>query len=318
MKGCFGMKLASYLFDSRVSCGIVTPQGLIDIPSAIPDPAQRLHSIREILIKLPHSMTLLRTILDTDPTCLDSRTIQWLAPIPRPGKILALAGNYKEHVAETDGQNPLPHLQRKQQMPRPFLMPGTCATGHQTTVPWPLYSKDVDYEIELAVFIGKAARAVSPQQARQAIAGYSIANDISARTVTCSRAADSPDKNEFYEWLIGKWADGFCPIGPWIVTADEIPDPQNLALELRVNGETRQQASTADMTHSVDQIVSFLSHLVTLEPGDVICTGTPSGVGAASNNMLRPGDRIDCTIETIGTLSNTLGNPPEVFYHGLQ
>lgn len=310
------MKLASYLFDSRISCGVVTNAGIIDIPSAMKQ-QNRLHSVKEILAKAPGSLDIIYDIIHTNPPVLGFDQIQWLPPIPRPGKLLALAGNYGKHIAETGKKSPLPEMRPEQAIPRPFLMPATCAAGHQTTVPWPLYSEDVDYEIELAVVIGKPAWALSPEQAADCIAGYTVANDISARTVTFSPPRAENTKKDFYEWLMGKWANSFCPLGPWLVTADEIADPQRLSLELTVNGETRQKASTAEMIYSACEIVSFLSHLVTLEPGDIICTGTPAGVGVATGRMLAPGDRVDCTIESIGTLSNTLGDQPETFYKGI-
>jgi 2-keto-4-pentenoate hydratase/2-oxohepta-3-ene-1,7-dioic acid hydratase in catechol pathway len=310
------MKLASYRIYNQVSCGIVTDRGVIDIPPAM-NSSSRLHSLREILIKAPHSFELLEEVRRSNPPVISLEDIQWLPPIPRPGKILALAGNYRKHVAETGHKSPLPEMQIEQTIPRPFLMPGVCATSHRTTVPWPLYSTDVDYEIELAVVVGRQAKALSPEAARSVIAGYTSANDISARTVTFAPPRPEGAKKDFFEWLAGKWSDSFCPMGPWMVTADEIPDPQNLALELKVNGQVRQKASTSEMTRSVFEIVSFLSHLCTLEPGDVICTGTPAGVGVTDGRMLSPGDTIDCTIEAIGTLTNTMGKKPERFYTGI-
>jgi len=123
--------------------------------------------------------------------------------------------------------------------------------------------------------------------------------------------------DEFYDWLNGKWADGFLPIGPYLLTADEIADAQNLDMTLTVNGKVRQKANTSQMIYPVADIVSFLSHIMTLEPGDVIATGTPSGVAMATGKFLQPGDRIECTIEKLGTLRNTLGQRPAKFYEPL-
>ncbi|HQI27047.1 MAG TPA: fumarylacetoacetate hydrolase family protein [Sedimentisphaerales bacterium] len=189
--------------------------------------------------------------------------------------------------------------------------------GPDETVAWPVYSEQIDYELELAVVIGKNAKCVTAQDAPNYIAGYTIANDISARSVTFKKGRQQRPWDEFYDWLNGKWADGFCPMGPWLVTKDEIADVQNLKMVLKVNNEVRQNANTAQMIYSVADIVSFLSHLMTLEPGDVICTGTPSGVGMATGNFLKPGDRIECSIEGLGTLTNTLGNRPTAFYEPL-
>jgi 2-keto-4-pentenoate hydratase/2-oxohepta-3-ene-1,7-dioic acid hydratase in catechol pathway len=196
-------------------------------------------------------------------------------------------------------------------------MPSTAATGTRTTIPWPAYSEQVDYEIELAVMMGRHARNIAPEDARSFIGGYLIANDISARSVTFSAGRVPRPWDEFYDWLNGKWSDGFLPLGPWLVTPDEIPDPQNLTMELKVNGETRQKANTSQMIFTVDQIISFISHLMTLEPGDVICTGTPAGVAMATGRFLQPGDTIECTMDKLGTLTNTLGPRPSDFYRPL-
>ncbi len=312
------MKLASCFVNNRVLCGVVTDEGLIDIPSATEGhPGNRLHSLKEIFIKGPSAIEAVREIAENQKPSIEFSEVDWLPPIPRPNKLLALAGNYAEHILETNQDNPLLELDTKKVPIRPFLMPQTAVTGHQKTIQWPLYSQQVDYEIELAVIIGKTARALSPERAQKAIAGYTIANDISARSVTFTRREKEDTRKDFYEWLMGKWSDDFLPLGPWMVTADEIPDPQNLKMTLTVNGQVRQQSSTSQMLYSVFEIVSFLSHLMTLEPGDVIATGTPPGVGAATGNYLQPGDRIDCTIEGIGTLSSRMGSKPEHFYTGV-
>ena len=196
-------------------------------------------------------------------------------------------------------------------------MPATAVIGPNEEIAWPAYSDQIDYEIELAVVIGKTARCVSPAEAIDYIGGYCIANDISARNVTFKKNRDARPWDEFYDWLNGKWADGFCPLGPFLLTADEIDDVQNLEMELTVNGITRQKANTSLMIYPVADIVSFLSHLVTLEPGDVIATGTPSGVGLATGDYLKPGDVIQCRIEKLGTLTNTLGPKPAAFYEPL-
>jgi 2-keto-4-pentenoate hydratase/2-oxohepta-3-ene-1,7-dioic acid hydratase in catechol pathway len=193
-------------------------------------------------------------------------------------------------------------------------MPSTVVTAHQTVVPWPAYSEEVDYEIELAVFIGKKAVKITPEQASAYIAGYSIANDISARSVTFKQGRRERGRDVFFDWMMGKWADGFMPLGPWLVTADEIENPQNLAMELKVNRQTRQRANTSQMIFTVAQIVSFISHLMTLEPGDVIITGTPHGVAAANGNYMKPADVMECTIQNLGRLTNTIGPKPDRFY----
>jgi 2-keto-4-pentenoate hydratase/2-oxohepta-3-ene-1,7-dioic acid hydratase in catechol pathway len=196
-------------------------------------------------------------------------------------------------------------------------MPSTVIIGHDEEIPWPAYSEQIDYEIELAVVIGKKIKCVTPEQAPDCIAGYTIVNDVSARSVTFAKGRKKRPWDEFYDWLSGKWADGFLPMGPFLLTADEVENVQNLQMTLKVNGEIRQNANTSKMIFSVYQIVSFLSYLMTLQPGDIIATGTPEGVAMASGNFLKAGDKIECTIEKLGTLVNTLGPELESFYEPL-
>ncbi len=310
------MKLVSYMKEPRISCGLATDRGIIDIPSNCKG-SLHPHSVKEILIRGQNCLDLISELPYTAAEFLDPAELKFMAPVPRPGKLIALAGNYSEHIREAGRSLGLTDSPDKTTVPRPFLMPSTAATGTLTTIPWPSYSEQVDYEIELAVMIGRHAHQIAPEDARSCIAGYLIANDISARSVTFSAGRTPRPWDEFYDWLNGKWSDGFLPLGPWLVTRDEIPDPQNLTMELKVNGETRQKANTSQMIFTVDQIVSFISHLMTLEPGDVISTGTPAGVAMATGRFLQPGDTMECTIDKLGTLTNTLGPRPSDFYRPL-
>jgi len=244
--------------------------------------------------------------------------VKLLAPIPRPGKVIGLAGNYQKHIAEAGLKLGLTESPRASTVPRPFLMPGTVITGPDTEIPWPAFSEQIDYEVELAVIIGKSARCVPPSEALDYVAGYTIANDISARSVTFKENRKERPWDEFFDWLGGKLADGFLPLGPYLVTADEIEDAGALDLKLSVNGRVRQKANTSQMIFTVVDIVSFLSFLMTLEPGDVIATGTPEGVAMATGEFLQPGDKIECRIKNLGTLTNTLGKPPTQFYKPLK
>jgi len=317
------MKLATYSKDKSVSCAILTDNDLIDIPSAWEDgeSSSPPRSVKEILEKGPACLEKLAGLSIEAGKLIPLESVRLLAPIPRPGKALALAGNYSEHIKEasmTRGFNVgLSDSPRMTTVPRPFLMPSTVVIGPDDKIPWPTYSKDVDYELELAIVIGKEAKAVSAESALDYVAGYTIANDVSARTVTFKKARADRPWDEFYDWLNGKWSDGFLPMGPYLVTSDEIEDVQNLNLTLSVNGEVKQNANTSQMIYPVADIVSFLSHIMTLEPGDVIATGTPSGVGLATGDYLNPGDKIECSIENLGTLTNTLGQRPEKFYEPL-
>ncbi len=304
------------MYENRVSCGIVTDNGIVDIPGNSTGPI-RPHSVKEILIRGRECLEQVAKIGETARDFLNPQDVRFLAPVPRPGKVLALAGNYAKHIKESGKTLGLSESPEETTVPRPFLMPSTVVTGTNSTVPWPAYSQEVDHEIELAVMIGKTARCVQADEALNYTAGYLIANDISARSVTFKEGRAERLWDGFHDWLNGKWSDGFLPLGPWLTTADEIDDPQNLDMTLTVNGQVRQQSNTSSMIYSVAEIISFISHLMTLEPGDVIATGTPHGVGLATGKYLQPGDMIDCTIERLGTLSNDIGHRPAEFYKPL-
>ncbi|UCD51332.1 MAG: fumarylacetoacetate hydrolase family protein [Phycisphaerales bacterium] len=314
------MKLVTYRRDERTSCGVLTEDGVVDIPRTWPG-SDAPRSIKQILERGPACLPQVAAFCASAKKPLPLGSVTLLAPLPRPGKLLALAGNYAEHIKEASLQRGfelgLSDSPRRTTTPRPFLMPSTVVSNPGDIIPWPAYSKEIDYELELAVVIGKQAKCIEASDALDHVAGYTIANDVSARSVTFKEARGPRPWDEFYDWLNGKWADGFCPMGPCLVTKDEIADVQNLKMTLKVNGEIRQDASTGQMIYSVADIVSFLSHLMTLEPGDVISTGTPSGVAMPTGNFLQAGDQIECTIENLGTLTNTLGEKPEKFYEPL-
>lgn len=314
------MKLLTYVRDGNVSCGILTDRGIMDIPSSWKN-GNPPRSIKEILDRSPSCLDQVRQMAKSTGKTTPLDAVKLLAPIPRPGKILALAGNYSAHIKEASVHHGyklgLSDSPRQTTVPRPFLMPSTCVVGPGETVAWPVYSEQIDYELELAVVIGANAKCVAASSALDYVAGYTIANDVSARSVTFKKDRQQRPWDEFYDWLNGKWADGFCPMGPYFVTKDEIPDIQNLTMVLKVNGEVRQNANTGQMIYAVADIVSFLSHLMTLEPGDIICTGTPSGVGVATGNFLKAGDKIECSIEGLGVLTNTLGDRPAALYEPL-
>ena len=311
------MKLVTYTHDNFISCGILVQDSIIDIPSNWqgPNPPR---DVKEILEKGPSSMAKLAEIAKTAKALTPLNAVKLLAPIPRPGKVLALAGNYTEHIVEAGLKLGLSDSPRRTTVPRPFLKPSTVVIGPDDQIPWPDCSEQIDYELELAVIIGQKAKRVSPVEALDFVAGYTIANDVSARSVTFAKNRAKRPWDEFYDWLNGKWADGFLPLGPYLLTADEIKDVQNLNMSLTVNSQIRQKANTSQMIFPVAYIVSFLSHLMTLEPGDIIATGTPAGVAAATGNFLKEGDLITCTIEHLGSLSNTLSPKPPSFFHPLE
>jgi 2-keto-4-pentenoate hydratase/2-oxohepta-3-ene-1,7-dioic acid hydratase in catechol pathway len=227
--------------------------------------------------------------------------VEVLAPLSAPGKLLAAAANYQDHVTETGGEP----LDKSRLVPRLFLKPATSIVGPGVPVQLPSLSKEVDWEAELTVVIGRRTKDIAVEQALQVVAGYCTSNDVSARSVDYGFERDSDDKAVwFFDWLAGKWFDGFAPLGPWLVTADEIADPQDLSVDLEVNGVSRQHGSTKDMIFTVAELVAHASRLTTLEPGDLIMTGTPSGVGAATGDYLSAGDVMSVTIGPLGTLVN--------------
>ncbi len=211
-------------------------------------------------------------------------------PIPDPDKILCLGQNYAEHVAEMQHQRP--------EVPNIFAKFRNCLIGSGEAIRLPRASDQVDYEGELAVVIGSRCQRVSEPQALAHVGGYSALNDVSARDLQFRSG----------QYTIGKAADTFCPMGPGIVLAEEIPDPQQLDLTTYLNGKRVQVGSTADMIFSVAEAISFISQVITLEPGDIIATGTPSGVGYKRDppRFLTPGDLIEVEVSGVGRLSNSV------------
>ena len=305
------MKLATYVHGNRPSYGVVTEGAIVDVPAAWPDGPG---SVLEALEAGADALRRIAQLAAAGGRGIAVEDVELLAPIPHPPKLFGLAVNYAEHHAECNRGGDLPDDPKLTTTPRPFLMPHTAVADPGAVVPWPDFSRQIDYEVELAVVIGSRCKCVSPEDAAGCIAGYTIANDVSARTASHADGRAERTKDAFFDWLHGKWADGFCPMGPWLVTADEVPDPQDLDLEMRINGEVRQSSNTRHMIFTVAELVSFLSRLVTLTPGDVIATGTPSGVGMASGRFLQAGDAMTCRIDRIGELTNTLGPRPKTFY----
>ena len=310
------MKLITYAGNQSTSCGILTDRGVIDIPSIWPG-TNPPRSVKEILQREPPCLEKLVELAAQTDTFTPIDSVKLLAPILQPDKVIGLAGNYSEHIKEAGLSLGLSDSPRKTTVPRPFIMPPTVIIGPDEQIPWPPYSKQIDYELELAVIIGRQAKCVKPNEASNYIAGYTIANDVSARSVTFAAGRAKRPWDEFYDWLNGKWADGFLPTGPYLLTADEIDNVQNLDMTLKVNGQIRQKANTSQMIFPVADVVSFISHIMTLQPGDIIATGTPAGVGMATGKFLNAGDRIECSIERLGTLTNTLDQQPKQFYQPL-
>lgn len=310
------MKLINYAKDQRQLLGVMSQNRIIDVASNWPGPNPP-GDIVQVLRRGPDAMDTLAQMANGSAVTVPVDSVRVLAPIKNPGKIIALAGNYGKHVQESGLRLGLSMPDTQRTVPRPFIKPATTIADPDTVIQWPCCSREIDYEIELAAVIGKTAKAVEPEQGLDYVGGYTIINDISARSVTFKKDRQQRPWDEFFDWLNGKWADAFMPAGPWFVTADEVPEPQNLRLRTIIDGQVRQDASTAQMIFGVAEIVSFLSHIMTLEPGDIIATGTPEGVGMATGDYLRPGQAIKCQIDNLGTLENRMGKKCEKFYEPL-
>jgi 2,4-didehydro-3-deoxy-L-rhamnonate hydrolase len=228
--------------------------------------------------------------------------VRLLVPIGHPRKVLLLAGNYAAHVAERGGTV----AERAETFPYVFMKPPTTTlTNPGDPIVIPRVSPDhVDWECELGVVIGRRCRGVSEAEALEYVAGYTVVNDVSDREFQPNPGRKPRERDRFFDWLHGKWHDTFCPVGPCLTTRDAIPDPQSLAIRLTVNDDVKQDATTAQMVFPVAAVVAFVSSFVTLEPGDVIATGTPAGVGSSTGTYLEPGDVVRATIAGIGTLEN--------------
>ena len=280
------MKLARYRFEDRIAIGIVEGDKVLDVSAAVPDaPA----SIEAMLAAGPEELHRIERLARAAARARPLAAVRLECPIPHPQKYLAIGMNYHDHAEEA----------RKAGIPIPttqlwFNKQVTCVTGPYDEVCKPKVSDRMDYEAELGVVIGKRCRYVPEGEALSVVGGYFVANDLTARDWQQA----SPT------FTLGKSFDTHGPIGPWIITADEIGDPQALELRCYVNGELRQQQSTAKMIYSVAQQIAHLSKVMTLMPGDLIATGTCSGIGAVLGKFLQPGDVVRVEVDRIGHIEN--------------
>ena len=213
-----------------------------------------------------------------------------LPPVPDPPKIICLGLNYKDHAAESGAALP--------KEPVLFSKYATALIGHDDAIVLPPVSKEVDFEAELVIVVGRRGRNLSAETAADCVAGYTIGHDVSAR--------DWQLKKDQKQWMAGKTFNTFAPTGPHLVTPDEVPDPHNLPVRLRLNGQVMQESNTSEMIFQVGPILAYLSHVFTLEPGDLIFTGTPAGVGFTRKPpvFLKAGDIVDIEIGGLGLLRN--------------
>ena len=278
---------------AKIGVAVPTTDGL---PSALPGGSQR-QQVREIQQRLAQlsagELTSLRIPVES---------VKLLVPVPNPSKLLLLAGNYSKHIEEGGGKA----TERALTFPYVFMKPPlTTLTNPGDPVRIPEVSPNhIDWELELGVIIGRTAKNVKEADALNYVAGYTVVNDISDRKFRPNSGRTQREKDGFFDWLHGKWHDTFCPMGPCVLPADELPDPQTLHMTLKVNGHVEQDGSTSEMVFPVAAIIEFISSFVTLVPGDIISTGTTSGVGHAKGKFLKAGDVMEASIEQIGTLRN--------------
>jgi len=243
----------------------------------------------------PKALLAMQELVNSGRACIALNEVKLNAPVPRPGKYLGIALNYADHIAETGRDQP--------EYPSFFTKQSTCVTGCGDAIHRPKVSDKLDYEGELAFVIGKRCRHVPVNKAHQVIAGFTIANDVSVRDWQMR----SPTL------MIGKSFDTCGPLGPWIVTPDELPDPHNLTIKTWIDNELRQDGNTRQMIFNCYEMIAYLSQAMTLEPGDVITTGTPGGVGVKMQprGYMKPGQSARIEIEGIGTLCNPVIEEPD-------
>lgn len=285
------MKLLSYYENDSVKLGIKTEDGIIDVQAVsentgIPAPK----TVLEVIEGAEAALEALTIIIASSPEKINEKDIRYAPAIPNAGKVICVGANYRKHAIESGLAIP--------EDPIYFAKYANSLSGHREDVSLPKMAEQVDYEVELVAVIGKPAKNVSVESALDYVFGYAVGNDLSVREL----------QFRSHQWLYGKAIDGFAPLGPYIVTADEVPNPQNLNLKCWVNGELRQNSNTEDMIFSTATLISDLSQIMTLQPGDVIYTGTPEGVilGMKEKNWLKPGDEVVCEIDGLGRLLNKL------------
>jgi len=280
------MKLARYrLGDGPVRIGRVDGDRITNV-SGVPGVGTSLKAL------LPKLDSLRDAILAAEASTTPLSSVTLLPPIDEPQKYLGIGMNYAAHADEARQAGiPIPETQMW------FNKQVSCIVGPYDDVERPTVSEQLDYEVELAVVIGRECRHVSRSDAQGVIAGYLVANDVSVRDWLAKR---SPT------FTLGKSFDTHGPIGPWLTTADEVPDPHDLELSLTVNGEERQRARTDDLIYDIFEQIEYLTTVMTLMPGDILATGTPAGIGAPTQNWLRPGDVVRATVEGLGSIENTI------------
>ena len=290
------MKLVTFVYKNITRVGALLDNEIVDGLGQKKIPLTML----EFLAAGQSALTAMQHLIDSQQVRIPLREVKLLAPVPRPGKFLGIGLNYADHIAETALEKP--------EYPTFFSKESSCVIADGDAIHLHKVSEKLDYEVELAFVIGKACRHVPVDKAHQVIAGYTLVNDVTVRDWQFRTPT----------WMIGKSFDTHGPMGPWIVTADEIADPHDLTLKTWVDDDLRQSSNTRHMIFNIYQMIAYLSQAMTLEPGDVISTGTPGGVGVKMKprGYMRAGQVVKIEIEKIGSLSNPVINEPDGFIAG--
>ena len=289
------MKLVTYKTDNHARLGLLRDDHVIDLAAASDGrlPPDMLTFLR----RGEPALQLARQVAENGTASTPVSDVTLLAPIPNPSKIVAIGLNYMDHCREQNVKPP--------ERPIIFAKFSTAVVGPGATIRWdPALTQQVDYEVELGVVMGRTARRVPAAEALDYVAGYTICNDVTARDL----------QHGDRQWVRGKSLDTFCPLGPWLVTREEVPDPQDLSLRCTLNGQVMQDSTTAEMIFGVAYLIEFISRAFTLLPGDVIATGTPHGVGVfrSPQVFMKDGDVVTVEVEGLGQLTNDCREEPQV------
>lgn len=295
------MKLLTFQEDGQLKLGIKTDLGVLSVEKAghtynqvVPKTMEEVFNEGNKYLAVLDSLVKAAFEENNSSLFLEEESLTFGPAVPNPGKIICVGVNYKEHAEESNIALP--------EYPLLFSKFNNTLSAHNQLVSLPQDSNAIDYEAELVLVIGKEAKNVSKENALDYVFGYSNGNDLSARDLQFRTV----------QWLLGKSPDGFCPVGPYVVTSDEVGDPHNLQIKTLVNGEVRQNSNTSFMIFKCDELVSYISNYMTLNPGDIILTGTPEGVALGypeeerANYYLKDGDVVTIEIDKLGKLTNTL------------
>ena len=289
------MKLINFEFENQLKVGLKTENNIIDIEKTLQNIGTNYipRTMKEIINNGLEFLKMIESEINAHKdqiAYVNKDAIKFHPCINKPGKIICVGLNYRKHAIESN--MPIP------KEPILFNKFNNSLAAHRENIIISKYSNELDYEAELGIVIGKSAKDVHKEGALNYVFGYFVANDLSARDLQFKSS----------QWLLGKSIDGYLPIGPYLVTKDEINNPNNLKITCKLNGEVRQDSNTSDMIFNCEEIISYTSKFITLEPGDIIITGTPEGVIMGDPEEIRewikPNDEVTVSIEGLGTLTN--------------